>query len=152
MAKEIQLFPLLKIMFSDENQYSKLRETDKSKNFFMINRRFSINFPTVAHQFNHIKTPGNKVVDCWQRVASQYKRTPGWMYTKTKKTPKKKTTRKKLKTGGFNYKTYQPEPEILRLFFNKREISSKVYEAALKMNEEATKYKIWDFEQRIKVT
>lgn len=152
MAKEIQLFPLLKIMFNNEQQYSKVREIDKSKNFFMINRRFAINFPIVAQQFNHIKSPSSKVVDCWQKIASRYGRTPSWMYTKTKKSKKTKTKKSKSKNKNFNYKTYEPSDEILHMFFEKRETNSKIYEAALKIDEEKTKSKIWEFEQRLKVT
>lgn len=145
----MQLFDLINSMFTSPEKYGKARNLDKSKNFFMINRRFAIKFPTQANMFNHIKSPGAKVVDCWSWVARSVGKgkVPYWMYTKTKK-PKKPKTKKSKKRKGFNPDTYEPKEESLQKFLNLHELGMKDYELALSFNKEETLKKLYEYEER----
>ena len=86
----MDLFSLIKSFF-DQRIYSKVSNYDKSKNSFMINRFCSINFPLQAAMLSRYKLSQTGIVDYWQSILlKQYKSTPVWMYTKTKKTEKEK--------------------------------------------------------------
>jgi hypothetical protein len=81
----MQLFDLVKNMFSNKN-WDSIGKHDKAKNFFMINRIMSINFPLQANQFNHLKVNPSPVIDWWHgTLINLYTKPPYWIYTKTKK-------------------------------------------------------------------
>lgn len=85
----MDLFEIVKKIFS-KNDWGKVSNSDKGKNFFMINRIMSIQFPVQANQFNKNKINPVPVIDWWHgAMSSNYKSTPPWIYTKTKKNEKK---------------------------------------------------------------
>lgn len=85
----MELFDIIKLIFNKKG-WDKVSGLDKSKNFFMINRIMSIQFPLQANQFNKNKINPIPVVDWWHGSMSNYFKTvPPWIYTKTKKTEKK---------------------------------------------------------------
>lgn len=74
-------------------EWDGIKDKDKAKNLFMINRIMSINFPLQANSFNHIKIQPEKVVDFWKVFISHYyKKTPQWVWTKTQKGGKESTS------------------------------------------------------------
>jgi hypothetical protein len=81
----MQLFDIIKKMFSDKN-WEDVGKNDKARNFFMVNRIMSINFPIQANQFNHLKVNPVSVIDWWHgTLINLYTKPPYWIYTKTKK-------------------------------------------------------------------
>lgn len=82
----MELFDIIKTIFKSDKEWSKVKSIDKSRNFFMVNRIMSIQFPIQANQFNHTKISPKHVVDWWQgNLSKHFSRTPEWIYTKTKK-------------------------------------------------------------------
>jgi len=93
--------------------WEKIKDRDKSKNFFMINRLCSISFPLQANSFNHIKIQPEKAVDFWKILIShQNKKTPQWIWTKTVK--------KGSEESSTNYKE-----EVLEFIKNKHQVSNR---------------------------
>jgi hypothetical protein len=91
----MDLFDLIKKMFSDKD-WDSIGKYDKAKNFFMINRIMSINFPVQANQFNGLKINPPSVIDWWHgTLINLYTKPPYWIYTKTKKKETKKLESKK---------------------------------------------------------
>lgn len=81
----MELFDVIKKIF-DKKKWDLVSKNDKTKNFFMINRIMSIQWPIQANQFNHTKVTPSPVVDWWHDTMSgYYGKTPGWIFTKTKK-------------------------------------------------------------------
>lgn len=88
----MELFDIVKNIFSQKNEVWKtVSKNDKTRNFFMINRIMSIQFPIQAHQFNKLKVSPSYVVDWWRNTLnSRFSKVPTWIYTKTKKGEKQK--------------------------------------------------------------
>lgn len=85
----MELFDIVKTIFNKRG-WEKVSSLDKSRNFFMINRIMSIQFPIQANQFNKNRINPIPVVDWWHDAMSNYfKAVPNWIYTKTKKSEKK---------------------------------------------------------------
>lgn len=84
----MQLFDIVKNIFSANNKtWDSVGRIDKSRNFFMVNRIMSIQFPVQANQFNRMRIIPGPVVDWWRNtLSSRYSKPPSWIYTKTKKT------------------------------------------------------------------
>ena len=87
----MQLFDLVRVMFTNPKKYSEVKNNDKAKNHFMINRFMAINWPVQAQLLNRNGINGIGVIDTWQFLTSRFKRVPGWIYTKTKKTKKQES-------------------------------------------------------------
>ena len=86
----MELFDVVKTIFKKDKDWDKVSRNDKVRNFFMINRIMSIQFPIQAEQFNHTKILPRPVVDWWHDTLSKhYTRMPGWIFTKTKKSKNK---------------------------------------------------------------
>lgn len=83
----MQLFDVIKLIFNNKpNEWKSVGKIDKSRNFFMINRIMSIQFPIQANQFNKLKIVPAPVVDWWHdTLSSRFSKPPTWLYTKTKK-------------------------------------------------------------------
>lgn len=82
----MELFDVVKTVFKKDKAWDKVSRNDKVRNFFMINRIMSIQFPIQADQFNHTKISPRPVVDWWHDTLSKhYTKIPGWIFTKTKK-------------------------------------------------------------------
>jgi hypothetical protein len=84
----MQLFDIVKNIFStNDKSWNQVGRIDKSRNFFMVNRIMSIQFPVQANQFNKMRIIPGPVVDWWRNtLSSRYAKPPVWIYTKTKKT------------------------------------------------------------------
>ena len=79
----MELFEFTKIIFEKPGEWESITPGEKRKQFFMVNRRFAIQFPMQANALQHLKINQAGVVDFWQHFMQKtYNRTPGWMYTK----------------------------------------------------------------------
>jgi len=91
----MELFDLVKTIFKKDSEWDKVSNSDKKRNYFMINRIMAIQFPIQADQFNRLKINPYPVVDWWHRTLSKnYSRQPTWIYTKTNKPKKTKSSSK----------------------------------------------------------
>lgn len=93
----MQLFDIVKNIFSTNNKtWKSVGRNDKSRNFFMINRIMSIQFPIQANQFNKLRVSPPPVVDWWRDTLShRFSKPPVWIYTKTKKVEKEDVSKVK---------------------------------------------------------
>lgn len=91
----MELFEFTKIIFESPGEYQEIGPGEKRKQFFMVNRRFAIQFPMQANALQHLKINQSGAVDFWQQfMRKQYNRTPKWMYTKGVKKSKEAKERK----------------------------------------------------------
>jgi len=94
----MQLFDFIKVLFEDKEQYEDLSKYDKSRQFFLLNRFMSIQYPQQANAFNHVRIPQAEVTDFWQRnMTNVYKKVPDWIFAKGQK---KSTKEKSVKLPG----------------------------------------------------
>jgi hypothetical protein len=76
-------FDIIRIMIEEPENYKNISGLDKRKNFFIITRRLSIQFPLQSHVLQHLKIDEVNVIDFWQTfLSNKYKKVPYWMYTK----------------------------------------------------------------------
>lgn len=118
----IQLFDYIKLVFSkDEKSWKALKNTDKSRNFFMLNRFISIQFPVQVSFLSHYKIDPVAVSDYWHRtLSSKFTSTPKWIYAKTKK----KTEKEK----DLNL----PSVEMIKWHCERNEISRREFDENVK--------------------
>lgn len=91
----VEPFELSKIIFSNPGRWQEITPGEKRKNFFILNRRFAIQFPMQANALQHVKINQVGAMDFWQSfMRKHYDRTPGWMYTKGVKKAKEVKERK----------------------------------------------------------
>ena len=117
MLDETKLFDFVKIMFTKPKEYNVIKQHNKKRHHFMINRFFAIKFPANAQLFNLNGINPIAVIDSWQMVAQRFKGVPGWIYTKTKKSTQ--DTKDKSK--------YIPSDEAIKVFLEKNEIGKREY-------------------------
>jgi hypothetical protein len=117
MLDETKLFDFVKIMFTKQKDYSNIKNFNKKRHHFMINRFFAIKFPTNAQLFNVNGINPIAVIDSWALVASRFRAVPGWVYTKTKKSTKAKVNKSK----------YIPSDEVIKFFIDKNEIGMREF-------------------------
>ena len=114
------LYGFIKYVFENHLEYSKISRSEKSKYFFMLQRLMSIAFPIQANAFNHVKVSQPEISDYWHESLSKlYSKTPGWIYTKTKKSEKKK---KSIEMPSDEAVTYYLE----RTKMSKRELNDAI--------------------------
>ena len=113
MLDETKLFDFVKIMFTKPATYNKIKQHNKKRHHFMINRFMSIKYPANAQMFNINGINGASVVDSWSMVASRFKSVPRWFYTKTKKAKKNEVDK------------YIPSDRAVELYMNKNEIGQR---------------------------
>ena len=118
----MKLFDYIKVLFSTEEKWNKLKPYDKIKNNFMVNRFMSIKFPVQANLFNTLKIDPVGQAEAWRLVSSKFNRVPGFIYTKVKKSAKQKA------------KEWNPNPKALELYMKFNEIGEREYKEALKHN------------------
>lgn len=112
----MELFDVVKTIFKSEKEWAKVGRNDKIRNFFMLNRIMSIQFPIQADQFNNIKISPKPVIDWWHSTLSRhYSRQPGWIFTKTKKKENKKP----------DPSDFVIDPEIKTFILNRFEMSKR---------------------------
>jgi len=90
----MQLFDIVKLLFSsNKKDWDSIGKNDKTRNFFMINRIMSIQFPVQSNQFNKLKVTPGPVVNWWHDTLShRFKKPPSeWIYAKTKKKESEKS-------------------------------------------------------------
>lgn len=116
MLDETKLFDFVKIMFTKPDQFKAIKNHNKKRHHFMINRFFAIKYPANAQMFNYNGISGANVVECWAMVAQRFKTVPGWWYTKTKKTEAEPKADK-----------YIPSEQAVNLFMDKNEIGHREF-------------------------
>ena len=117
----MNLFELIKIMFTDDSKYRKLKKSDKAGNHFMVQRMMAINHPIESHKLNRNGIDGSAVVDTWQKVCKRYTRVPGWTWTKANKAEKIK-------------KEWKPDSELSKFYMNRNNIGPREFNELLKFN------------------
>ncbi len=130
----MKLFDYVKVLFSSNEKWDNLKSYDKSKNAFMINRFMSIKFPIQANLFNKLRTDPVGAAESWRMVASKFKRVPGWIYTRVRKTKKEKV--------------WEPATEALNFYFKINENGEREYREALKFNKAEVKEAIIKIEKQ----
>lgn len=120
----MDLFDYIKTLFSQSKDYENLSDYVKRKNAFMTNRFMSIQYPTQGNLFNKMNINPVGVADSWRKVGIRHKRTPGWIFTKTKKTAK--------------VNTFSPSDEALSFYLKMNEIGMREYKDAMKYNPDQT--------------
>tara|TARA_B110000503_G_C7157723_1_gene418090 strand:+ start:2043 stop:2453 length:411 start_codon:yes stop_codon:yes gene_type:complete len=133
----MDLFPFIKVLFSDSKTYSTLKSNDKGKNFFMVNRFMSIKYPMTSQQLNRNGINGSAVMDLWHIVAIRFGRVPGWIYTKTKKV-KDETV-------------WKPDPTVSTIWMERHGLGDKDLAMAIKFNPEEMKKSFKRLEKQIQV-
>lgn len=118
----MDLFDYVKTIFSQSKDYEELKDYSKKKNAFMLNRFMSIQYPIQAQMFNVLNVNPIGVADSWRKVGIRHKRTPGWIFTKTKKKAKDST--------------YSPSDEVLSVYLKANEIGMREYKDAMKYDPE----------------
>jgi hypothetical protein len=122
----MDLFDYIKVIFDSKPTYEDLSTYDKTKNSFMLNRFMSIRYPIQANLFNTLGTNSLGAADSWRRVTSQFKRTPGWIFTKVKKSQSKQK------------ESYVPSDEAVSMFMSINQIGRREFQECLKYNKETT--------------
>lgn len=133
----MELFDFIKVMFTDPRKYQQLKNSDRARHFFMIQRFMSIQYPTTAQQLNRTGINGWAVVDLWQMVASRFNRVPGWIYTKTKKAPSEKN--------------WKPDPEAAKYWMERNGVGEKELRDAIRFHPDEMKRIISSIEKQIKM-
>ncbi|MCK9446488.1 hypothetical protein M0Q50_06415 [bacterium] len=79
----VEFFDLIKIIFTNDDKYKDVTRGEKQKHYFLLQRRFAINFPMQANALQSLKINQSAVIDYWKIFLNRYYKTiPGWMYTK----------------------------------------------------------------------
>ena len=134
----MDLFDIIKKIFDRNSKWDAIKTYDKSKNFFMINRFMSINFPMQANMFNNRHIVSSSAVDSWKDVLNRlFTKPPSWMYTKTKK---KETIGSKK----------QPEKSTMLKWMILNSLSQKDFESMMEIMPEETIKEILGFEKMLK--
>jgi len=122
----IQLFDYTKLVFSkNEKEWEKLKDNDKARNFFMLNRFMSIKYPVQASILSHYKVDPVSVSDYWHRTMKNlYSSSPSWIYAKTKK---RADVEKKLDL---------PSNEMIKWYCEKNEMTRKDFDQTVKFHGE----------------
>lgn len=96
----MELFDIVKNIFvRDNKKWESISKVDKNRNFFMINRIMSIQYPVQANIFNKMRVTPFRVIDWWKsNLSIKYGKSPKWTFTSTNKknnkSDKKSTTMK----------------------------------------------------------
>ena len=134
----MELFDFVRVMFTKPAEYAKIKNVEKGKHFFMVNRFMAIKHPTTAQALNRVGQNGWAAVDLWQLVASRFQRVPGWIYTKTKRT----TTSEKV---------WKPNPEVARIWMERNGIGERELKEAIQFNPEEMKKSFTALEKQIEL-
>lgn len=119
----MELKDFVKVLFERPEEYKELSASDKSKFFFMSQRFMSIAFPVQAQAFNHIRIPQAQTIDYWhESMTKLYKKTPPWIYTKTKS----KASDKKKKID-------MPSDEAIAYYLERTKMSMRELNDSIKL-------------------
>jgi hypothetical protein len=141
MLDETKLFDFVKILFTKPNDYKKIKQHNKKRHQFMINRFFAIKYPENANAFNLNGINGAQVVEAWSLVARRFTNVPTWIYTKTKKAKKdpKKT------------KEYIPSDKALEVYMQRYDIGKREIEEMKRFAPNEFKSELQNIEKSIEV-
>ena len=75
---------IVDMVFKKKNEYKKLSDEDKEKNFFIINRKLARGFPTHAQFFNNKSIDKSNALDVWYQFFIKKRTTdiPSWYWFK----------------------------------------------------------------------
>lgn len=118
---------MTEIFTSNDVKWRSHKKSEKAKHAFMINRYFSIAYPTQAQAMNTNGFNPYVTVETWRFIGKQLKRAPKWFWTKAKK------AEKAPKAKG---KKYVPSEEIIHFYITRNEISTEQFNSAMKLNPE----------------
>ena len=141
MLDETKLFDFIKIMFTKSAQYKNIKQHNKKRHSFMINRFFAIKYPENANAFNLNGISGSHVVDAWSMVARRFTTVPGWIYTKTKKAKKAPSVKNE----------YIPTDKAIEVYMSKYEIGSREFSEMQKFAPTALNAELQAIEKSIQV-
>lgn len=146
-VKALSPFDIITLMFTNINEFNSLSDVILDKNFFIINRVFSIKYPMQASIFNKLGINTAQVVKAWARFITtkeRYGKVPYFVYTKgakkSKETQIKKTDNIDTETIYAYCKRYNislKEYNDLKLIFNDEFINDvKRYEKLIDKKEQ----------------
>lgn len=141
MLDETKLFDFIKIMFTKHELYYNVKDINKNRHHFMVNRFFAIKYPAAANLLNRVRIKGSAVVDSWFRVSSQFKKVPHWIWTKTKKAESNKSQQFK----------FTPKDETIKFFLDKNEIGMREYRELLQFQPHETLSYLEKLEKQMQV-
>lgn len=134
----MELFDFIKVIFTDHKKYKELKNSDKARHHFMVQRFFAIKYPTTAQQLNRNGINGWAVMDLWSIVAQRFgNRVPGWIYTKTKKAPSAE-------------KKWKPDADLAKFWMKRTGMSQRDLDDAIKFSPEETKTMFSNLAKQIK--
>jgi len=112
-------FEVSKTIFESPGRYADLTKGDKRSNFFILQRRFAINFPIQANLLQHIRINMEATIDWWQRYirSKKYPKTPLWMYIQgVKKNQEKEEKKTKISSDTISEycRFYQKDPKQIK--------------------------------------
>jgi len=88
-------FTVIDYLMTNDGKYETLGNGDKKKNFFVVNRRLSINYPMHADILQHIRINPVAVLDFWHSyLPSKHKTKPGWLFIAGEKKAKETEAKK----------------------------------------------------------
>ena len=82
MNAKNDLFDVIKLLYTDSNEFNKLADITLSRNSFMINRFVGIKYPLQAQAFNASKVNMIDVIKFWNSYLGNQKYVPSYIYTK----------------------------------------------------------------------
>jgi len=106
--------------FWNPSKFKKYTNYERSKGFFIINRRIAIKHPTVAAHLSLVGINTGQAINWLQKfMSSEYSSKPSWLFTKANKAS---TTKKE--------KTFSPNKDILKQYCKMNNCEEKdVYKA-----------------------
>lgn len=118
----MELFNYINTIFGSDKVWNEVGNVDKNKHSFMLNRLMSIQFPMQASMLNALKISQIGQAETWRMIGKQFKKTPGFIYTKTS-TKKEKAKRKY-------------SDDAIKKFMQINEIGEREFKMAMKFNED----------------
>lgn len=118
----MKLFDYINTIFGPDKQWEEISELDMSRNAFMLNRLMSIKFPIQAQMLNIMKISPVGQALTWRAIGKQFRRTPSFVYTKTK--------------GVSTDKTKKLNEDAVKLYMKINEIGEREFKDAYKFNQE----------------
>jgi hypothetical protein len=78
-------YDLIKAFFLSDREWEDISPVTKRKNFFMVNRVMSIQYPLQGQLLNNTRISAEEAIDWWRMWMKRiYTRPPKWCYTSTK--------------------------------------------------------------------
>ena len=122
--KSIGPYDIINMMFTKPDKFSKLTDVILEKNFFIINRAFSIKYPLQASVFNKLSINKAAVIRYWAMFLCNkegFGKVPYFIYTKGSK----KSNEIKIK------KTNNIDKELIKQYCKRYHITLKDYNTLL---------------------